>query len=348
LLVYWVLKLPILGEQLVSTLLQYPTQRSVAVRLFDVIESTKKTESSDNQTIQPQKTESKSVKLINSDKKPLAVSIGMKAVDLVVAGHSILHDVHLKIQAGEHIAIVGPSGAGKSSLISILLGFHDYKADSVLINNRALTDEHLIELRSKTAWVDPAVQLWNRSLLDNLRYSQSPGSYADLGVVLEQADLIEVVSQLPEGLQASLGEGGARLSGGEGQRVRLARALWQRNIGLALLDEPFRGLDKSKRRAYLTSTRKHWQDATLLCVTHDIEETKSFDRVLVIQDGCIVEDNTPQQLLEQKNSKYSELLNLELKLQRECWSQDNLWRRLTLANGKIVDTGTSTCYESAQ
>lgn len=348
LLVYWVLKLPALGEQMVSTLLQYPTQRSVAIRLYDVIRSTKKIDSS-NEIKTPSPIEklelNQTQKSRNSNP---AVSIEMNNVDIVVAGHPILNNVHLKVDAGEHIAIVGPSGAGKSSLLAMLLGFHEIKADSVFIDKLPLTDNHLIDLRARIAWIDPAVQLWNRSLLDNLRYSQAPGSYADLGSILEEADLIDVVSQFPNGLQASLGESGAKLSGGEGQRVRLARALWQRNIGLALLDEPFRGLDKNKRRTYLDATRKHWRDATLLCVTHDILETKTFDRVLVIEDGFIVEDNSPQTLIKQENSRYRELLNLELKLQRECWSQDNLWRRMTLENGQVRDTGSPVDYKRAQ
>lgn len=95
----------------------------------------------------------------------------MEGVVVVAGGHTILRDIDLSMQAGEHMAIVGPSGAGKSSLVGLLLGWHRPAAGRVLVdNNTPMTGERLRTLRHETAWVDPAMQLWNRSLLDNLRY----------------------------------------------------------------------------------------------------------------------------------------------------------------------------------
>jgi ATP-binding cassette subfamily B protein len=137
-------------------------------------------------------------------------------------------------------------------------------------------------------------------------------------------------------LQTSLSEGGVSLSGGEGQRVRLGRALWQQGVRLALLDEPFRGLDREQRRRHLAEARRTWQDATLLCVTHDVAETRSFERVLVVEDGGIVEDAHPEDLAATANSRYRNLLDVEESLRHELWNAA-LWRRIRLESGRVQD-----------
>ena len=119
---------------------------------------------------------------------------------------------------------------------------------------RRLDGERLRSLRRETAWVDPAVQLWNRSLLANLQYGNQDGDNS-IGNTLEEADLFGILERLPEGMQTALGEGGGLVSGGEGQRVRLGRALNRKDVRLAILDEPFRGLDRAKRRALLVAAR---------------------------------------------------------------------------------------------
>ena len=335
LLVYWVLKLPALGESLAALAAQYPTHRNIALRLLEPL---KAPEASTAATValEPPRVEPVSKAGPRLVKRPAAVSIEMRSVDVVAAGHVILRDVKLNIRAGEHVAIVGPSGAGKSSVLGLLLGWHQPAAGTVLIDHEPLQGPSLQRLRAETAWVDPAIQLWNRSLLDNLRYSSSAGSPAALGQVLDNADLAKVLVRLPQGLQTSLSEGGVSLSGGEGQRVRLGRALWQQGVRLALLDEPFRGLDREQRRRHLAEARRIWQDATLLCVTHDVAETRSFERVLVVEDGGIVEDAHPEDLAATANSRYRNLLDIEESLRHGLWNAA-LWRRIRLESGRVQD-----------
>ena len=128
---------------------------------------------------------------------------------------------------------------------------------------------------------------------------------------MDAAGLRNVVRRLPQGLQTPLGEGGALVSGGEGQRVRFARAWLRRDARLVVLDEPFRGLDRERRRALLAEALRAWRDTTLLCVTHDVAETAGFDRVLVVDDGAIVEDGTPAELAARPVSRYARLLAAE-------------------------------------
>ena len=134
-----------------------------------------------------------------------------------------------------------------------------------------------------------------------------------------------------------LGEGGGLLSGGEGQRVRLGRALLSPRTRLALLDEPFRGMDRSQRHILLEEARQWWKDITLLCVTHDVGETMTFGRVLVVEDGRIVEDGVPAELAV-TNSRYRDLLEAETEVANQIWRGD-YWRRIDMVSGRIQDAG---------
>lgn len=337
LLVYWVLKLPTLAEGMTTLALQYPSQRNVALRLLEPLKAPEEPE--DPATAEIQQPSEPARKpgpyLVRSS---AAVAIDMQGVAVVAAGHTILSEVCLGIHPGEHVAIVGASGAGKSSLLGLLLGWHQAAAGTVSIDGEALSRQRLQQLRGETAWVDPAVQLWNRSLLDNLRYSSNAGPVSALHQILESADLTRTLVRLPEGLQALLAEGGGSLSGGEGQRVRLARAMWQQGVRLALLDEPFRGLDREQRRRHLSEARRYWQNATVLCVTHDVAETRAFHRVLVVDAGRIVEDGRPEDLAARASSQYRKLLDIEEALRHGVWSAA-YWRRLRLDGGRLHETG---------
>jgi ATP-binding cassette subfamily B protein len=242
------------------------------------------------------------------------------------------------------VAIVGTSGAGKSSLIGLLLGFHRSTSGRVSIDGDPL-DEVLPALRERTAWLDPAVHLWNRSLYENLRYGQ-PHPDAGVQSVSEIAELTPLLAALPDGLQSSLGEAGTRLSGGEQQRVRFARALARGDADLVLLDEPFRGLDRAARSRLLARARQHWARATLLCVTHDLSETRDFERVLVLDGGRIVEDGAPAHLAAQPESRYATLLRAELELLQSLRC-DPGWRRLWLQDARLTER-TLTRSESSR
>jgi ATP-binding cassette subfamily B protein len=269
---------------------------------------------------------------------PPGVAIGLEGVRVRAAGHTILDKIDLDIEAGAHVAIVGPSGAGKSSLVGILLGWHRLATGRVLIDGWPLDRERLERLRHDTAWVDPSVQLWNRALLDNLRYGGSAAVSPPLDQVIETADLRDLLETLPDGLQTRLGEGGGLVSGGEGQRVRLGRGLLRPGVRLVILDEPFRGLDRERRRALLARARRWWRAATVLCITHDVGETQGFDRVLVVEAGQIVEDGVPADLSANPDSRYRVLLEAEREVREGLWSS-GVWRRLRLAGGRLVEAG---------
>jgi ATP-binding cassette subfamily B protein len=324
LLIYWALSLPALGRELAIGVQRCAAQRNVLARALEPLGAPDETAAAETR-----------VPLANSRATPSGVAITFNRATVVVAGRPILHDITLAVEAGQHVAIVGRSGAGKSSLVGTLLGWNRPSAGAVLVDDQCLDEKTLANLRRHTAWVDPGIQLWNRSLFDNLRYGEPYGPTGQLADVIQAAELEDVLEQLPDGLQSQLGEGGALTSGGEGQRVRFGRALMRRDVRLVLMDEPFRGLDRQRRRDLLARARAFWHDATMVCVTHDISETRAFDRVLVVDSGRIVEDGNPIELANARGSLYAKLLAAE-KAVAELWSAPG-WRRLRVQDGAVIE-----------
>ena len=322
LLAYWALQLPSLGQELVMSARQLAVQKNIVLRLIEPL-------AAPEESISP----AGILKTVNTG-PTLPVSIAFNDVNVRVAGHSVLDECSLTVAPGEHIAIVGVSGAGKSTLVGLLLGWYQPAHGEVRVNGALLTAEVLAEVRAHTAWVDPAVQLWNHSFLGNIDYGLAATDDFDLSDVLSKSTLQDVLARLPEGLQTLLGEGGALVSGGEGQRLRLARALARRDVRLAILDEPFRGLDREHRRTLLAAVREHWHHQTLLCVTHDLTETQDFARVLVIEQGRIIEDGAPQILYARADSRYRALLDADEQVRQRTWQGDT-WRRLSLVDGQL-------------
>jgi ATP-binding cassette subfamily B protein len=328
LLAYWALSLPLLAEEITLLVRQYPTLRTVTLRLLEPLGTPEEAPVADASGLP-------TAGVADAPGLPAGVAISLRGVTVLAGGHTILDDIHLSVEPGCHVALVGPSGAGKSSLAGLLLGWHRHEAGRIFVDGEPLDGGHLDRLRTQMAWVDPTVRLWNRSLADNLVYG-CHGPAMVMGEVLDAADLLEVLQRLPEGLQMPLGEGGGCVSGGEGQRVRLGRALQRRQARLVILDEPFRGLERAKRRALLQRARAFWAHATLLCITHDIKETAEFDRVVVVEAGRVVEDGPPEQLARDPTSRYRDLLEAEQSVRAGLWSGAN-WRRLWLEGGSLLE-----------
>jgi ATP-binding cassette subfamily B protein len=315
LFVFWALQLPSLALDSARVLGRVPTLLNLLLRAVEPLQAPNEDTPTD---VQPS--------------LPAAVAVRFEGVTVRAGGHVILDDVHLDVPAGSHVALVGVSGAGKSSLAGVLLGWHRPSAGRVLVDARPLDGDLLPVLRERTAWVDPAVSLWNRSLLDNLRYGAGEGGAMES--VIQDARLVEVIQRFPEGLQARLGEGGALVSGGEGQRVRLGRAFGRRDAALVILDEPFRGLGRGERQALLARARQVWAGATLLAITHDLAETRQFARVLVIAGGRIVEDGSPAELEARSGSLYQQMLAAEVEVHDHLW-RSPVWRRFHFAGGAL-------------
>jgi len=309
LVVYWTVMMVTGGAQLAQLVRELPAVRNLTLRLLEPLGAR------------------------GEDVAPRDVAmrgdIALDDVSVVAGGHVVLDAVTLTIPAGQHVAIVGASGAGKSTLLGLLLGWHRPASGQLTVGGIAVDAATLPSLRATTAWVDPSVQLWNDSLAHNLAFGSRD---VDLGAVVGPSYLDEVLARLPEGMQTRLGESGGLLSGGEGQRVRFARGVGRRAVTLALLDEPFRGIDRVRRGELLARARERWAGATLICATHDLPETQGFARVLVVDGGKIVEDGAPAALAADPASRYAKLLADEAAA-HALWKR---WREVSIEGGRVV------------
>lgn len=332
LLVYWALQLPTLGLELAEHLARAPGLRNATLRLIEPLDAPER------ETPQHDDGRDTTRSASTDEGAPTmpGVSLAFDGASVVAGGRTILAPFSLEIPSASHVAVVGRSGAGKSSLLGLLLGFSHPSEGRVLVDGRPLDTAEIEALRRELVWVEPAVQLWNASLLENILYGTRGVGPAQLSRAIELADLSRVVERLPEGMQSSLGESGCLVSGGEGQRVRLGRALVRDDARLVVLDEPFRGLDIEARRELLRRTREHFRSATLLVATHDVRETLELDRVLVVDDGRIAEDGPPRELAARAGSIYATLLASDVHVHEELWRRED-WRQVRLQDGRIVD-----------
>ena len=319
---YWALKLPVTSRGLAMLALAYPVQRNVLLRILEPLSA-------------PTSADARSPTAARRTPQP--VSFALENATVVAGGHELLREVSLAVGRGEHVAVVGPSGAGKSTLVGILLGWHALAEGRLVLDGADAGPADVERLRRTTAWVDPSVHIWDASLIDNVTFASPDAKPEGVSRALASAELRTLLERLPNGLQSLLGEGGSKLSGGEGQRLRLARALAQDDPGLVLLDEPFRGMDRDQRRRLLVACRSHWQSQTLICVTHDLLETLAFDRVLVVEDGQIVEDGVPAQLASTE-SRYRALLHAESHALEVLWGNP-AWQRITVEGGHVHRQG---------
>ncbi|WP_164013535.1 ATP-binding cassette domain-containing protein [Pyxidicoccus trucidator] len=327
LVVYWALRFPILGQRLMVLSRAFPNAMNRVRRLLDIIGDIKET---------PARPEAPMQEPVAPAAAASGVSILMEKVRVKGGGHTILDKVSLNIAPGEHVAVVGVSGAGKSTLVGLLLGWLRPARGEIKVDGQVLDQAAVERLRRTTAWVDPAISLWNQSLIDNLRYGNDGAHGWSLSGALKGAEMLDILEALPDGLQTSLGEGGGLVSGGQGQRVRLARAMLRSGVRLAILDEPFRGLDRDRRARLLAESRRLWADITLLCVTHDVEHTQEFDRVLVVENGRILENGSPKELLANKESRYAVLLRADQENRTLLWGGGH-WRHWWLSDGQLVE-----------
>ena len=316
LIAYWALNLPLVATELALQFQIWASQRTVVLRLIEPLDAP---------------VEDRQSCLSGTDRIVCPPpSIEFVHASFAAAGHTILDDVSLHIPAGARVGIVGSSGAGKSTLVGALLGFMQPIAGEIRVDGAPLTTA----LRKHTAWVDPAIQLFNTTMEENIRYASSADDVTRLPFALSEAELYEVLQRIPDS-QMPLGEGGGMLSGGEGQRVRLARALMQSAPRLVILDEAFRGMDRALREDLLRRCRRLWSEATFLVVTHDVDETDDCDRVLVLQNGRVAEYDTPAALSAREDSLYNGMREANRATRDELWNSD-VWRRLELREGRLA------------
>jgi ATP-binding cassette, subfamily B, bacterial len=202
---------------------------------------------------------------------------------------SALDNFSLKVSPGETVAVVGPSGAGKSTLFQLAQRFYDPETGAIRIDGVALTSADPAEIRARMAYVPQETVLFASSARDNLRYGNWLADDDAIWAAAEQANAATFLRELPQGLDTYLGEGGARLSGGQRQRIAIARAVL-RQAPILLLDEATSALDAESERLVQDALDLLMKDRTTIVIAHRLATVRSADRIIVMDQGKIVEE----------------------------------------------------------
>jgi ATP-binding cassette subfamily B protein len=202
---------------------------------------------------------------------------------------SALDNFSLKVSPGETVAVVGPSGAGKSTLFQLAQRFYDPESGAIRIDGVALTSADPAEIRQRMAYVPQDTVLFASSARDNLRYGNWLADDDAIWHAAEQANAANFLRELPQGLDTYLGEGGARFSGGQRQRIAIARAVL-RQAPILLLDEATSALDAESERLVQDALDHLMKDRTTIVIAHRLATVRSADRIIVMDQGRIVEE----------------------------------------------------------
>lgn len=220
-----------------------------------------------------------------------------------------LQDFSLKVTPGETVAVVGPSGAGKSTLFQLAQRFYDPESGSVRLDGVALPSTDPAEIRKRMAFVPQDTILFAASARDNLRYGNWNASDEQIWEAATQANATEFLETLTEGLNTFLGEDGARLSGGQRQRIAIARAIL-RDAPILLLDEATSALDAKSEKLVQDALDKLMLNRTTIVIAHRLATVRSADRIIVMDDGQIIEQGTHTEL-NAANGLYASLAKLQ-------------------------------------
>ncbi len=221
----------------------------------------------------------------------------------------VLHGFHLSVQAGEKVALVGPSGAGKSTVTKLLLRLFDLTAGTIEIDGQNIAAVTLESLWRAVSFVPQEPILFHRSLGENIRYGQPKATEKEIIAAAKKARCHEFIRALPQGYDTYVGERGVKLSGGERQRVAIARAILK-NAPILVLDEATSSLDSESELLIQESLAELMRGKTVMVIAHRLSTIMKMDRIVVMQNGKIIEMGTHQQLLEEVGT-YQRLWNIQ-------------------------------------
>ncbi len=221
----------------------------------------------------------------------------------------IIKNISFQVNGGEKVAVVGTSGSGKSTLVKLLFRFYDVSRGSILIDGQNVSDVSQHSLRQHIGIVPQDTVLFNDSLFANVQYGDPQASHAQVMAAIKMAHLTKFVASLPDGVETKVGERGLKLSGGEKQRVAIARTILK-NPTILVFDEATSSLDSQSEQAILTAINEVAKNRTSLVIAHRLSTIIDSDNIIVMDEGTIVEQGNHQQLLA-LNGKYSKMWQLQ-------------------------------------
>lgn len=221
----------------------------------------------------------------------------------------IIKNISFQVNGGEKVAVVGTSGSGKSTLVKLLFRFYDVSSGNIFIDGQNVSEVSQHSLRQHIGIVPQDTVLFNDSLFANVQYGDPDASHAQVMAAIEMAHLTQFVASLPDGVETKVGERGLKLSGGEKQRVAIARTILK-NPTILVFDEATSSLDSQSEQAILTAINEVAKNRTSLVIAHRLSTIIDSDNIIVMNEGIIVEQGNHHQLLA-LNGKYSKMWQLQ-------------------------------------
>jgi ABC-type multidrug transport system fused ATPase/permease subunit len=265
--------------------------------LMDIIDG-------DSENIQPKKTE------INSKTRG---DIQFKGVNFNYASREnlpVLKDINFEVNSGELLGIVGPSGAGKSTITSLLLRFYEPTGGGIFLDGKAASDYDLTTYRSLFGIVPQEVILFNGTIKENIGYGNPEASEEEIVEAAEKANAMEFITTFPEGLETLVGERGVQLSGGQRQRIAIARAVL-RDPCVLILDEATSSLDSKSERLVQDALEELMKGRTAIVIAHRLSTIRNASKIIVLEDGEIVETGSHSDLMSNKDGLYTKLQEMQ-------------------------------------
>lgn len=243
--------------------------------------------------------------------RPTKAEITFKDVNFsYIKGKPIFENLNLHIKAGEKVGIVGHSGSGKSTLINLLLRAYDVDSGEILLNQTNIKDLTFRSHHKNIAVISQDTALFNRSILENLRITNSQASEEQIRQAAKLAQIDKTIMNLPHGYNSVVGERGTMLSGGERQRIAIARAILQ-NAPILILDEATSALDSEAEVMIEKALQNIIKDKTVIAIAHRLSTLRSMDRIIVLENGKIIEEGPIDELLKNKSGTFYKLYQLQ-------------------------------------
>lgn len=238
--------------------------------------------------------------------KDIVADNGEIAFDEVTFRHAdakdddaIFKDFTLTIKPGQRVGLVGRSGSGKTTLTKLLLRFADIQKGSISIDGQSIAEITQTSLREAIAYVPQEPMLFHRSLRENIMYGKPDATQEEVEAAASRANALEFIHKLPEGFDTLVGERGVKLSGGQRQRIAIARAILK-DAPILVLDEATSALDSESEKLIQDALEELMKNRTSIVIAHRLSTISKLDRIIVMEDGAIIEDGTHDELLTTK------------------------------------------------